>query len=132
MKLQIDNLEPGSLVIQAYSSTGIRINGTLHKTSLLLLPKKLIADDLPATLEDLEARHIDRILGLEPEILLLGTGPRQAWPDPALLAPLLQQAIGCECMTTDAACRSFNILIAENRCVAALLLEVCAPPGNGG
>lgn len=130
MKLQIDSPAPGSLMIRAYSPSGIQVNDALYKNSMLLLPARIISDDLPADLVALEPRHINRILELEPEILLLGTGPHQAWPDPALLAPLLRQSIGVECMTTAAACRSFNILVAEDRRVAALLLEVCTETGG--
>ncbi len=120
------------MFIRAYSSNGIQVNDTLHENSLLLLRTELITEDLPANLEGLEARHIARIMALEPEILLLGTGPSQLWPDAALLAPLLSRAIGVECMTTPAACRSFNILASEDRRVAALLLDVCSQMGDAG
>ena len=61
-------------------------------------------------------------VALEPEIVLLGTGDRQHFPHPRLLAPLTERRIGVEVMDTRAACRTFNILVAEGRRVAAALV----------
>jgi len=124
MKLQNDSLSPGSLLIRSYSSAGIQVNNTLYTSSFLILPTRVISADIPAELEGVEPAHISLILSLKPEVLLLGTGPHPQWPTAALLAPLLQHSIGVECMTTDAACRSFNILVSEDRLVAALMLGV--------
>lgn len=62
------------------------------------------------------------MLGLAPEVVLLGTGARQQFPDPVLLGILHAQRIGVEVMDTAAACRTFNVLVTEGRPVAAALI----------
>ena len=57
-----------------------------------------------------------------PEVLLIGTGPRQTFLRPDVLRPLLALGIGVETMTTQAAARTYNILMSEERRVLALLL----------
>ena len=64
------------------------------------------------------------MLALEPEIVVLGSGTRQRFPELQLLAALLSRGIGCEVMDTGAACRTYNVLASEDRrVVAALLLQ---------
>lgn len=63
--------------------------------------------------------HMAPILAFDPEIVLFGTGSRQRFPDPAAFAPLAQAQVGFEIMDTAAACRTFNILVAEGRRVVA-------------
>lgn len=62
--------------------------------------------------------------GVRPEVLLVGTGSRQRMLDHKVITPLLRAGVGVECMTTEAAARTYNILMAEGRqVIAALLLE---------
>jgi uncharacterized protein len=71
----------------------------------------------------------DRLAGLPIEILLLGTGDRLRFPHPSLTAPLRAAGIGVEVMDTGAACRTYNILLAEDRRVgAALMLQAVGEP----
>jgi uncharacterized protein len=61
---------------------------------------------------------------MEPEVVLLGTGRKQAFPAPRLLKTFYQRGIGFEAMTTEAACRTFNVLVSEGRtAVAALIID---------
>jgi uncharacterized protein len=92
--------------------------------SFVITPQRLLRDWPPQTYADLAAEHFDRLLELGPEVVLLGTGTTFRYPAPALLAPLTGRGIGIEVMDTGAACRTFNVLVAEGRqVVAALLLE---------
>jgi uncharacterized protein len=59
---------------------------------------------------------------MKPEIVLLGTGATFVFPDPARLAPLRDARVGVEVMDTAAACRTYNILLAEGRNVVAALI----------
>ena len=59
---------------------------------------------------------------LDPEIVLLGTGPRQIFPAASFRAQFLSAGIGIEVMDTGAACRTFNVLVSEQRRVVALLM----------
>jgi uncharacterized protein len=59
---------------------------------------------------------------LQPEVVLIGTGQRQVFPAPAFGAQFLRAGIGFEVMDTGAACRTFNVLVSEQRLVVALLI----------
>jgi uncharacterized protein len=76
----------------------------------------------PASFEALTAAHLQSLLALKPEIVLLGTGELQRFPRPDIIRPLVEAGIGVEVMTVPAACRTYNILVAEERRVAAALL----------
>jgi uncharacterized protein len=71
---------------------------------------------------DISLQSLQPALDLEPEILLLGTGARTMFPEPALLAELSRRRIGFEAMDTAAACRTYNVLAHEDRAVVAALL----------
>ena len=58
----------------------------------------------------------------DPEIIIFGTGKEQVFPDPALFVPLMERGIGYEVMNTGAACRTYNILLSEERRVLAALI----------
>jgi uncharacterized protein len=79
---------------------------------------------LPAGLGDLAASHMEALAREDPEVVLIGTGRRTHFPDAAITAPLFERGIGVEAMDTGAACRTFNLLAAEQRAVAALLLPL--------
>ena len=92
--------------------------------SLILTAQQLITDWEPNHADELTAAHLDAILELEPELVLLGTGARQHFPAMDIMSPLHRAQIGIEVMDTAAACRTFNILVAEGRHVAAALLMI--------
>jgi uncharacterized protein len=73
-------------------------------------------------IEDLEVEHLQAVLALEPQIILLGTGERQVFPAPAIAAAVQAAGIGLEVMDTRAACRTYNVLVQEGRRVAAALI----------
>jgi len=66
--------------------------------------------------------HFARLAALAPELVVFGSGPRLRFPAPALLRPLIDARIGIETMDTAAACRTYNVLLAEGRSVVAALL----------
>ncbi len=92
--------------------------------SLIVSPTHLITDWPPQILADLQTEHWQQVLSLRPEVVLLGTGSRLAFPQPAVLSACYQAGIGVEVMDTGAACRTFNILAAEGRNVVAALLQI--------
>ena len=125
MKSQLSLDPPGEhLFIRAVSADGVRIGDTLYTGALAIAAETLIENWGPCRLEDLEEAHLEAILGLDPEVVLLGTGARQAFLPPAQLAPFYRRGVGIELMTTDAACRTFNILASEGRRVVAALLPI--------
>ena len=91
--------------------------------SMILTPEEMILDWI-APDEALTQIHLQQILATEPEIVVLGTGQRLNFPDPALLAHCQQAGVGMEVMDTGAACRTYNILASEGRKVCAAFMQV--------
>jgi uncharacterized protein len=112
--------------VTAYGPGFIEINKVRHASAVLLTPDR-VEPWAVASFEALEARDLERLCALDPEVALLGTGSRQRFPHPGLLRALSEARIGLEVMTTAAACRTYNILMAEGRKVAAALLPESEP-----
>jgi uncharacterized protein len=112
----------GLLAVTAYDAEGIAVAGRRLLRSFILTPQRLIEDWPPVSLETLCAADMEMLAALDCPIVLLGTGLRQRFPVPALLRPLLARRIGIEVMDSFAACRTYNILMAEGRQVAAALI----------
>ena len=129
MKLHLQNAA-GLHVFTAYGEGYVAVDGVRHEESLIVLPERLITRWSPPAPATLSLEHFSDVADLGLEILLLGTGSRLIFPSPLLIRDLAQQGIGLEAMDSFAACRTYNILAAEGRQVAAaLILEV--PTGNG-
>ena len=71
---------------------------------------------------DLSVGDMEAVLALKPEVVVIGSGPRQQFPAPEILGALLSRGVGCEVMDTGAACRTYNVLASEGRTVVAALL----------
>ena len=110
--------------IQAYDQGYIIVNEQRIRHSVIVTPERLITGWPPQRFAELQAVHLELLLELEPEIVLLGTGARQYFPHPRLTSPLLSRGVGVEVMDTPAACRTYNFLMAEGRRVAAALLII--------
>lgn len=108
--------------IKSYGPGWINVNEQEIHRSVIVTPEQLITDWPPQTFADLEEMHFEAILPLEPEIVLLGTGDRQRFPRPRLTQALLARGVGVEVMNTSAACRTYNIIMMEDRRVVAALL----------
>ena len=108
--------------VTGYGDHHVSVNGRELRRSLLLMPDYLDEAWGPVRFAELADLHLARLATLRCDVLLLGTGLRQRFPSPALLRPLLEAGRGIEVMDTRAACRTYNILIAEGRVVAAALI----------
>lgn len=114
----------GKNTFTGYGEGYVEVNRQRHTQSLVVSGERLITDWPVASLEGLGADHMAALVELKPEIVLLGTGARFQFPEPALLAPLYKAGIGVEAMDTPAACRTYNILQGEGRnVIAALIVE---------
>ena len=115
----------GRAPISGYGRGGFRIGGAAHSGSLLILPDAVypwpVADPQDLAAEDLRAALEFRP---SPGFLILGTGLRQLFPDTALRAAFAEAGVGLEAMDTGAACRTYNVLLAEERIFAAALIAV--------
>jgi uncharacterized protein len=121
MKLHLTRPE-GNNLISGYGSGWVEINLSRHSSSLIVLPGLLIQDWHVENFESLQPAHFETLAGLEPEIVLLGTGAKLRFPHPSLSRSLVDIGVGLECMDTGGACRTYNILVSEGRKVAAALI----------
>lgn len=108
--------------VTSYGRGYVAINGVRHERSLVVLPDRIVADWNVPDLESLTPADICAVAALKPELVLLGTGDQLRFPDSSLLAAFAKAGIGAEIMDTAAACRTYNILAAEGRTVAAALI----------
>jgi uncharacterized protein len=90
----------------------------------VVTPERILRDWRPRSVEELEARDLEALVALGAEIVLIGTGAVQRFPAPEVLAPLRGRRIGVEVMDTAAACRTYNILVAEGRSAAAVIFPI--------
>jgi len=112
----------GSLnAFTAYGEGFVAVNGTRHEASVLVLPESVQPWRAPA-FDALAAEDFASLAAMDLEIVLLGTGSRLRFPHPSLTRALAEARIGLEVMDLRAACRTFNVLVAEQRRVAAALL----------
>lgn len=110
--------------VTAYDDEAVEFNLVRYQHSLVVLPEvPPVAWDVKA-FEQLSAQHFEQIAAYAPDVVILGTGKRQRFIHPRLIQTLSAQHKGVECMENQAACRTYNILMAEGRKVAlALIME---------
>jgi uncharacterized protein len=121
MKLHLTSAENNNL-ITAYGADYIEINKQRYAKNLIVMPDALILDWQATSFNDLNNEHFKQIAGLKPEVVLLGTGATHLFLHPKHYQHLTDSGIALECMTTAAACRTYNILMSEGRNVAAVLI----------
>lgn len=125
MKLHLTTAE-NNYLITAYGLGDdghfVEINKQKYAQSLIVMANQLILDWQATDLASLSAAHFEQLIKLKPEVVLLGTGEKHQFLHPRGYQNLTAQGIPLECMTTAAACRTYNILMSEGRNVAAVLL----------
>ncbi|MDN5836382.1 MAG: Mth938-like domain-containing protein [Nitrosospira sp.] len=121
MKLHLSGFSE-QYMFTGYGPGYVVVNKTRHEQSLIVLPDRIIENWEATTFEQLTAEHFDFLLSLQPEMVLFGTGATLRFPHPSLTKTLITSKIGVEVMDTNAVCRTYNILTAEGRRVAAALL----------
>jgi uncharacterized protein len=120
MKISLDNADPKErYIIRSYAAEGVRVNENLITESFVLSSASIDPAWPPARFEDLRAEHFDAMIAEQPEIILLGTGSTVRFPSREIMVHVMRHGIGLEVMDTGAACRTWNILVAENRKVMA-------------
>jgi uncharacterized protein len=116
--------DPATEALDAIGPDSTRLRQEVLTRSAIITPTQLIRDWMPQSFAELGPAHMDLVVELAPEIVLLGSGARLLWPDAAVVAPLADTGIGYEIMNTAAACRTYNILMGDGRRVAAALLMI--------
>lgn len=116
-------LEPGTgaHLIRGYSPGEILIGERRVTRSCIVSAQRLITDWEPESFDSLTVGHLEALFALAPELVLLGTGPTQRFADAAVRGAFAARHVGLEVMHLGAACRTFNVLVQEERRVAAAL-----------
>ena len=116
---------PGDhLFIHSVTDDGIRIVDELHQGPLILSPGTLLIDWPVVSPAELVEEQLQPIFDLDPDVVLIGTGKNQVFLPPELMMAFYAKGIGVEVMTTEAACRTFNVLVSEERRVVAALMPI--------
>ncbi len=122
MKLHADRFDVQT--ISGYGPGWVAIDKKEFTHSLIVGSRGELVDWPCQSFEDLTIAHFEQLAEMGAEVVILGSGAKNRFPAPALMAPLINRRIGLESMSTQAACRTYNILAGEGRhVVAALLLE---------
>ena len=117
------HLQPPTSNIVTGSGPGwVRVGGDEYRDNVVVTAEGVETGFAPGGFDALGAGDFAALLRTSPEIVLLGTGATQRFPGPALVAPLMNANVGLEVMDTRAACRTYNILVAEGRSVTAALI----------
>jgi len=110
--------------ITGYGIGFLEVNQTPYSHALIVQPEGEVLSWPVEEIQDLSEDHFSMISALLPELVIVGTGKRQVFLNPKILQPLIKAKIGFEMMDSQAACRTYNILMGEGRKVlAAILLE---------
>jgi uncharacterized protein len=128
--MKLHSTEPNQKyqTVTGYDASGVEINAQHFDYSLIVLPETPPRAWPVPHFEQLTAEHFEQIAQDIPDVVILGTGERQRFVHPRLIASLSQQRIGVECMDSQAACRTYNILMGEGRKVTlALIIEPAEP-----
>ncbi len=120
MKLHLANFDQQN-IFSGYGEGYVAVNKVRYESNLIVLPDRIIDSWPVVSITELSINHFDDVLQHDPEIIILGTGTQQTFPDYALIAKITQSGIGFEVMDTQAACRTYNILVEEDRQVAAAI-----------
>ena len=104
-----------------YGEGFVMVNGERHESNLIVMPERLLPWEVPS-FDALAESSFQIFLELDLEVIVLGTGSKLRFPHPRLTQALARKRIGLEAMDLQAACRTYNILMAEERRVAAALL----------
>lgn len=108
--------------VTAYDETGIEINAVAYTYSLLVLPEVKPVPWPVSSFDALTEEHFEQVNQTNPDVVILGTGKKQRFVHPKLTKALTAKQVGVESMDNQAACRTYNILMAEGRKVALALI----------
>ncbi len=115
-------LNPQQKTFTAHGAGYVAVNGERYTQAIVLTSAQVHTDWTARDWASLTSAHFDYFLPLAPEVLLFGTGAKHFFPHPELYRNLIAAGIAVEFMDTPAACRTYNILVAEDRKVVAAVL----------
>jgi uncharacterized protein len=113
---------PAGNIVTGSGPGWVRVGNDEYRDNIVVRADTVEPGFAPGGFDKLTAEDFTALLKSTPEIVLLGTGATQRFPRPAVTAPLHEARVGLEVMDTRAACRTYNILVAEGRSVVAALI----------
>lgn len=122
--VSVQSSQPGQVILQVLTKgeDAVSQEQITRQQSVALLPSGEVRDWAPQHFDQVEYPHYELIWEAEPELVILGTGAKQRFPDGQFMQQCAQAGIGLEVMNTTAACRTYNIVQSEGRKVMALLI----------
>ena len=108
--------------LTSYSDDSVSINEAIYRDSLVMTADSLLCPWPVNDLSALDAEQLAPVFESAPTVVLLGTGTRQRFPRPEIYGLFGERGIGLEVMDNGALCRTFNILVAEDRAVTAAII----------
>jgi uncharacterized protein len=114
--------DQSALIITSYDDDHIAINERPYYSSLVITRQQTDPDWAPAKPYDISIDTIKELLDYQPEIILLGTGSKIVFPEPEAMVLCAQAGVGLEVMDSPSACRTYNVLLSEEREIVAGLL----------
>jgi uncharacterized protein len=121
MKFTLENASTSNAVT-ARAPGEVRIGGRVFRNSVIVSANAIVEDWPVGDAAALVPEAMEAAFSLGPEIILLGTGERQVFPDPRVQAAVATRGVGLEVMDNGAACRTYNVLLAEDRNVVLALI----------
>jgi uncharacterized protein len=121
MKLTLD-ANQGVNLIRSYTHGEVRVGEQVLRRSCIITPDAVIADWRPADVADLRESDVEVLLAAQPELVLLGTGAVHRFAPAPIRSVFVKRGVALETMDLGAACRTFNVLVQEQRRVCAALL----------
>lgn len=108
--------------IQAYSDDEIKVDSTVYRSSLIISSHEIIQDWSIANIHQLNEEFLEPLLRYQPNIIIIGHKQQGQFAPFDIMHTLSKQRIGLECMSIGAACRTFNVLLSEQRDVVLGLI----------
>jgi uncharacterized protein len=119
--MKFSRSDPAGNIVRSYEPGRLLVNSSVFETSVVLTVDNV--EPWPVRdIASLDAAHLTTLLSHSPDLIVLGTGPHQVFPPAPSLRPLAEAGIGIEIMTTQAAVRTYNVLISEGRRILAALI----------
>ena len=110
--------------IRSISEKGIHVHDAFYNSPFIISGQRIVPEWDVKSIDDINEENLQVIFDLQPEVILLGTGETHLFLPPTIQVHFFQRNLGSEVMTTDAACRTFNVLAAEGRHVVAALMPL--------
>lgn len=121
---------PGEITITLPRATSGPVELEAIQGSFVISPQRVLPEWAVRAVDEVTDELLAQLLEWEPELVILGTGERLQFPSPQVSQSLIARQIGLEVMDTAAACRTYNILVAEGRRVVAALINPPQPEEN--